>query len=256
MKNLIAAVLGSYGEFAERGWTHLPEIGVRHIQAPVPKPDELDAFKRKLADQGLSAASVQGDCPIGREDVGDAMAWELEVCQSLGAKVLFASVHTGELELNLAYERLRQAGDAAAKHDVTIVMETHPNLVTNGDVGRRTMEAVDHPNVRVNYDTANVYYHNDIPGINAVDELAKVIDYVEGVHMKDTDGGYRSGNFPSLGQGVVDYPEVFRMLNARGFTGPFTIELEGITGHKFDEPGRLKYVADSVDHLRAIGAMD
>ena len=254
MKNLIAAMLGSYGEFAERGWTHLPEIGVRHIQAPVPKPDELDAFKLKLADHGLSAASVGGDCPIEREDIGEAMAWELEVCQSFGANILFVSVKAGDMGLDLAYDRLRKAGDAAAKHGVTIVMETHPDLITNGDIARRTMEAVDHPNVRVNFDTANVYYYNH--NTTATGELAKTIDYVEGVHMKDTDGGFHSGNFPSLGQGVVDYPEVFRMLNARGFTGPFTIELEGLEGHTFDEPGRLKYVADSVDHLRAIGAMD
>ena len=54
-------------------------------------------------------------------------------------------------------------------------------------------------------------------------ELAKVLDYVAGVHLKDSGGGYKAHDFPTLGQGVVDFAAVFAQLNARGFTGPFTL---------------------------------
>ena len=256
MQNLIAAQIGCYGEFADRAWTHLPQIGIHHIEVGVPKPDDVEALKRKLADHGLTASTLSGSCPIANADVAEAMRPQFEACQALGTSLMFVSVHAGDLDRRVAYERLRQVGDEAAKHQMTVIMESHPDLITNGDVARQTMQAVDHDHIRVNYDTANFYYHNDIPGINAIDELAKIIDYVAGVHCKDTDGGYHSAYFPVLGQGVVDYAEVFRMLNARGFTGPFTIELEGMRGVTFDEPGRLKYVADSVDHLRALGVMD
>ena len=36
-------------------------------------------------------------------------------------------------------------------------METHPDLITNGQVARQTMTSINHPGVRVNFDTANVY---------------------------------------------------------------------------------------------------
>lgn len=115
------------------------------------------------------------------------------------------------------------------------------------------MEAIKHPAVRVNFDTANVYFYNQ--NVTAVGELGKVIDYVASVHLKDTTGGYEDWTFPTLGTGVVDFAEVFRMLNARGFAGPFTMELEGTKGVELDEAGQLKYIADSVAYLRRIEAL-
>jgi sugar phosphate isomerase/epimerase len=143
-------------------------------------------------------------------------------------------------------------GDVAAGLGVTIVIETHPPLLTNGDLGRQTMEAINHPHVRINFDTANIYFYNE--NMTAVSELAKVIDYVASVHLKDTPGGYQEWNFPVLGTGVVDFPEIFKMLDDRGFAGPFTMELEGTQGVDFDEAGQLRYIADSVAYLRRIGA--
>ena len=253
MQNLIAAKTSCYGQFVDRAWTHLPQIGIHHMEISVPAPDGVEALKRKLADHGLSASSLQGDCPIGRADVVAVLEPQFEACQALGTRLLFVSVHAGDLDLNVAYERLRQVGDAAAKHQVTVIMESHPDLVTNGDVGLRTMQGVAHAHIRVNFDTANVYYYNH--DVTATGELAKVIDYVAGVHVKDSGGGYKAHDFPTLGQGVVDFAAVFAQLNARGFTGPFTIELEGQAGVTLDEAGQLKYVADSVDHLKSIGAM-
>jgi len=125
--------------------------------------------------------------------------------------------------------------------------------VTNGEVGRQTMQGVDHPNVRINFDTANVYFYNR--GVTAVGELEKVIDYVASVHLKESTGKFEDWVFPVLGTGVVDFPEIFRMLNGRGFCGPFTMELEGTKGVEFDEAGQLKYIADSAAYLRRIGVL-
>ena len=47
-----------------------------------------------------------------------------------------------------------------------------------------------------------------------------------GDKMAGAMGGYHDGAFPELGQGVVDFAGVFAVLNGRGFTGPFTIELD------------------------------
>jgi sugar phosphate isomerase/epimerase len=86
-----------------------------------------------------------------------------------------------------------------------------------------------------------------------VGELEKLADYVAAVHLKDTNGGYKAWHFPSLGSGVVDFPEIFRRMDARGFTGPYTMELEGVQGVELDEAGQLQYVADSVAYLQSIG---
>lgn len=253
MANLIACRLASYGKFQDRGWSHLGQIGIRHVEIPAPLPDEIDAVKKRLSDHGLIASSLQGRCKIDRPDVADDMRTQLYACSELGTRLLFLSVKAGEVPHKDVWQRMREIGDLAAAEHVTIVMETHPDLVSNGDVGRATMRAIHHPNVRINFDTANVYYYNE--NITAVGELNKLIDYVAAVHLKDTNGGYKTWHFPALGAGIVDFPEIFRTLGARGFAGPYTMELEGVEGIELDEAGQLAMVADSVAYLKKIGVM-
>ena len=250
MKNLIAARIGCYQDHQDAGWAHLPSIGVHHVEISMPKPGELDAVKQKLIDNGLSATSMEVGCDIQRADVADSMIPAFDACSVLGTKICFVSVHADELPRETAWQRLRAVGDAAAASDITICMETHPDLAFNGEIALATMKAVDHPNVRINFDTANIYYYNH--ECTTISELEKIIDYIGSVHIKDSTGGYRKDIFPTVGTGIVDFPEVFRILGESGFTGPYTLELEGSEKRTLEE--QLKHVADSVAHLRNLGA--
>lgn len=254
MNNTIACRLASYGPHQDRAWSHLPSIGIKHVEIPVPLPEDLDAVRQRLAGHGLQATSLQGQCQIAKADIVDDMRMQFYACSELGATILFLSVKAGDTPRQDVWDRLRGIGDLAATEGVTVVIETHPDLITNGDVGRATMEAVAHPNIGINFDTANIYYYNQ--NMDAVSELRKVIEYVKAVHLKDTNGQYQTWHFPALGAGIVDFPEVFRLLDARGFSGPFTMELEGIKGVEMDEAGYVKMVEDSVHYLRHMGAMD
>jgi inosose dehydratase len=149
-------------------------------------------------------------------------------------------------------ERWRRLGDLAGENGVVLSTETHEPFGHNGDIACRTMRELDHPNLRMNFDTANVYYYNhDIDGVT---ELKKELDYVASVHLKDTPGGYHDMNFPVFGQGIVDFSGVFKVLNAHGFSGPFTMELEGpLTADKTLEE-RVASVKACMDYLRSIGA--
>lgn len=253
MDHLIACRIASYGKFQDKAWSHLPTVGIRNVEMPAPEPGEITAAKKQLADHGLTATSLQGKCQIGKPDVADDLRTQIHACSELGAKFLFLSVKKADTPEADVWERMRAIGDLAQAEGVTVVMETHPDLVTNGDVGRRTMEAINHPAVRINYDTANVYYYNE--GADAVEELRKLIDYVAAVHLKETTGAFKTWHFPGLGHGNVNFPEIFKLLDARGFTGPYTLEIEGIEGIEWDEAAQLEAIADSAAYLRRIGAM-
>lgn len=253
MPNLIACRLANYGKYQERAWTHLPELGIRYVEMPVPAPADRDTLKKKLADHGLAASSLQALCTVAAPDAVEVMRPQIEACAFFGAKICFLSAKAGDTDRSVIYKRLRAIGDVAGKSGVTIALETHPDLITNGDAAAETMGAVDHPHVRINFDTANIYFYNE--GRTAVEELAKVIDDVASVHLKDTSGKYQDWTFPALGLGVVDFSEIFQMMTARGFAGPFTMELEGIKGIERDEAAHLKDVADSVAYLKRIGAI-
>lgn len=253
MTNIIACRIANYGKFQDRAWTHLPEIGVCNVEVPVPEPDQQDALRKRLADHGLTATSFQAKCDITQPNAVDMMRPQLEACAEFDVKTCFVSIKAGDADRAIVWERLRAIGDAARDLNVTVVMETHPDLITNGEVAAETMVAIDHPNVKVNFDTANIHFYNE--NVTSVGELKKIINHVAAVHLKDTNGQYKTWYFPTLGQGVVDFPEIFRLLAERGFNGPYTMELEGIEGVELDETGQLKYIADSVAYLRQIGAM-
>ena len=249
--NLLACRTASYGKFSESAYAHLPTTGVHHVEIDAPAPDQVAGVKSRLEDHGLSASSLQCPVEVQYDDVDTRLTPHLDAAAALGAGLLFVSVQAGELDKRVVYERLHRCGAKAAEYGITIGMETHPDLITNAAVALETMGGVDHPNVRVNYDTANIHYYNR--DVDHVDEMEKVIDCIGSMHLKDTDGRYKTWCFPTFGEGIVDFKTVFDRLNAHGFYGPFTMEIEGVEGESLNEEETCRRVADSVAHLRSVG---
>lgn len=253
MKNIIACNLGSYRQFGANAYSHLAEIGLTNVEIGVPSVDGVEALQSELKSHGLTATSLLGRCDVQSESVVEDFQNTLNIANEMGVKVIFVSVHAGETDKNVVYERLHAIGENAEPLSVNVCLETHPDMAHNGDISLETMKGVDHPNIRINFDTGNVYYYNH--NVDAVSEVKKIVDYVGAVHLKDTNGGYRTWHFPTLGEGVVDYKSVFQTLNDAGFYGPFTMELEGIEGENLDEAGVKARVADSLQHLKDIGVI-
>jgi len=226
-------------------------LGIPCVEIDLGPDEDAAETKKFLAAHGLRAATLTAPCPLADPKLFDIFENYCAKAATLGCSGLFTSIHAGQMPLDDAYARLRHIGDTAARHGVKIGMETHPDLCENGAKGAATMAAVAHPAVGINYDTANVYYYNE--GIDTVEEVAKEARYVVSVHLKDTMGGYHDGNFPDFGKGVVDFAGVFRVLNGVGFSGPFTMELEGAGTTSSDPAAQEAHVRACVEHLRGLG---
>jgi sugar phosphate isomerase/epimerase len=249
--SLIACRTTSYGPYEGLALEHLANLGIRHVEMMAPSSDKVSALRVELDRFGLSASSLHGQCDVSREDVARQIAEQMPIFAALQTRLMFVSVKTERTPLEIAFARLRQAGDVAAEHGVTIMLETHPDLATNAAVARRTMAAVGHPHVRINFDTANLYFYNH--GADAVRELREMVPYVAAVHLKDTDGGYRHWCFPALGRGIVDFRGVFDVLDEARFSGPCTLEIEGVEGETKCERLVCDRVAESLGYLRGRG---
>ncbi|MDA1190965.1 MAG: TIM barrel protein, partial [Candidatus Poribacteria bacterium] len=205
MQNILACRPATYGPHQHIAFEHLAEIGVQHVEVGIPAPDKMDDFLARLRANGITATSSQANLDIKDPQIAEKYNVICEGTRKLGAKFIFVSVKADDMDRSVAYARLRAVGETCARHDCTVIMETHPDLITNGDVAKATMQGVNHPNIRVNWDTANVYFYN--AGIDGVVEMNKVINYIGAVHLKDTNGGFREWYFPALGEGVVKFPE-------------------------------------------------
>jgi inosose dehydratase len=163
---------------------------------------------------------------------------------------------TDAAERATVVDHLRRIGDTAGELGMTVALETHKGPTQNAEAMLTLMDEVQHPSVRLNFDTGNIGYYN--AGVNPADELEKVKHLVRNVHVKDSRGGFEDWYFPAVGDGgAVDFTRIREILDGVGFLGPYTIEIEGIA----DEPepgleGRHERVARSVAHLRRCGYLD
>lgn len=243
---------GSFGSASAQAYEYLAAWGVRHVEIPLPKPEDTARVQAELARHGLTAASIQVGTDVGNPVLADHFDEAARrVREEFGARYIFTSAHAGQHGLQAAYEALARAGDAAARHGVTIVLETHPDLGTNGAVAAVTMRAVNHPNVRVNWDPANVYYYNE--NCDGRREFDLALPFVAAVHLKDTGGGFHAWDFPALGEGVVDFAYILGRLRDSGFSGPCTMEIEGVKDERLTPGQHVARVQKSVEHLRALG---
>lgn len=246
----LAVRLMSYGDYQDAAWTHLPEIGIRYLFMAVPAPDEAEAVMKRLEEHGLEAVVVRGDTDLSKASAVDELAVQLATCEKMGIQYMFLSAKRNDAPRDVVLDRLRKAGDIAQKHGVTITLETHPDLGTNAEVHLATMRDIDHPNIQVNFDTANITYYNRDADI--AEELKQVMPYLKTIEFKDHNGEFETWHFPVLGQGIIDFPEIIEVLKAGGYQGPVTIEFEGIEGVKLNEEETKQAIADSVAYLRTL----
>ncbi len=224
------------------------QAGIKYVEVDVPQRDQVSSFRKTLAELNLVPSSVVVRMDIrsdaGISHVGQAFA----TVEQLGAQIVFTSIRTDDADRTAALQRLRSVGHWAQQHGITVAMETHPDLAANGQAALDTMAAVRHDNIRINFDTANVYYYNH--DVDTVGELRKILPYVASLHLKDTTGEFHSFEFPPLGDGIVDFPGVLALLEGSQFAGPLTLELEGPA---VDRVGFRQALRSSLAYLQTLG---
>jgi L-ribulose-5-phosphate 3-epimerase len=277
MKRIVGCYTNCYG--AAGVWTaaaRIREAGIEHLELAlrghnfgglvIPESavvtenaDEttVRSFCDHLAQHGVAVSG----CNVGGADIRTRQGVELTERRIRFAARYFAAklCISGAGQPANAAERativahLRRLGDCAAAAGTTLALETHKGPTQNGQSMLELMSEVDHAAVRLNFDTGNIAYYNR--GADACAELEKVKHLVRNVHLKDNRGGFEDWYFPAVGEGgAVDFRRVREILDAAGFTGPYTIEIEGKGGEP--EPGleeRQERIRRSTAHLESCG---
>ncbi|HEV3121480.1 MAG TPA: sugar phosphate isomerase/epimerase family protein [Isosphaeraceae bacterium] len=235
----------------------IPESAVVTEKADDPTAER---FSNHLAQHGVHVSG----CNVGGADMRTVEGLELTerrirfAHRWFGVSVVVsgASQPADAEERRTVIAHLRRLGEMAATLGVTVALETHKGPTENAQAMLQLMSDVDHPQIRLNFDTGNIAYYNR--GADPVAELERVANLVRNVHLKDNRGGFEDWFFPALGAGgSVNFRRVREVLDTVGFTGPYTIELEGIGGEP--EPGpevRQERIKQSVFHLHECGYFD
>jgi hydroxypyruvate isomerase len=117
-------------------------------------------------------------------------------------------------------EGLKRAADAAAKRNITVLLENidpeeNPKyFLTSVNEGFEIVAEVNHPNVKFLYD----FFHEQISEGNLIEKLEKNIDKVGLVHIADVPGRHEPGT------GEINYANIFRKLVSLGYKGRAAME--------------------------------
>lgn len=145
--------------------------------------------------------------------------------KSIALHVGFVPENHSDPDYIAVRDMVRRVADYAARHGQTFALETGQEPAK---VLLKFFEDVNRPNLRINFDPANLILYGSGDPIEALSLLSK---YVITVHCKD-------GNWPpkdkpgalgtemALGKGAVGMERFIAKLKEVGYKGPLTIERE------------------------------
>jgi sugar phosphate isomerase/epimerase len=186
--------------------------------------------------------------PASRPERLERLQWALERTRALGLGDLM--LHAGFLpELGdparkAFLDTLSRAADLARAGGITLAFETGQETA---DLLRRTLDDLQCPNLKVNFDPANMLLYDKGDPLRAVEVLSPDI---RSVHVKDANRTKVPGTWGEevpLGRGQVNIPQFMKTLQKVGYRGPLCIERE--VGN---QEQRLEDVAAGIRFLRAL----
>lgn len=217
----------------------------------------ISDFKVLLAADGFKAESVDVFGRWKGEKGKQIIRNRIDFAADVGAETVVLGVgqETDKERRQFFYALIREMADYAAPKGLRIALEVHGGIMANSAEMLRTMEEVGRGNVGINFDTANIlHYNREGDGVAELEAAAK---HVTHVHIKDIIRDNVTGKFsnPVVGAGEVDFREVFDILHAVDFYGPFSFEVETFNSATDTEDIR-DYHEDllmSIEHIRSLG---
>ncbi|MCC6421078.1 MAG: sugar phosphate isomerase/epimerase [Gemmataceae bacterium] len=184
--------------------------------------------------------------PALRPERLQRLQWALDRTLALGLSDLMLHAgfipEPGNPDRKPFLDTLAKVSDLAKAKGVTVAFETGQETA---DLLRKTLDELKCPNLKVNFDPANVLLYDMGDPLRAVEILGPDI---RSVHVKDANRTTTPGTWGEelpLGQGQVNIRQFIKALKKVGYCGSLCIERE--VG---DQEQRLQDVAHGIRYLR------
>ena len=198
-------------------------------RAPIFTAAARNETRRRFQDSALefvclgSSVRLSDPAPERRERERSAFAAYAELARFLGCglvRVFGGNLPSGVDRAAALPEMaafVRELGEIAAEHGVTLVLETHDAFSTGAQVAELLRRA-DHPSVGALWDLHHPYRQGEPP-----ETTVQVLDpYLRHAHVKDS----RDGHYCLMGEGDVPLARMLGLLRERGYEGWISVEWE------------------------------
>jgi sugar phosphate isomerase/epimerase len=124
--------------------------------------------------------------------------------------------------IDLIIKGLLELGEYAKEKNVSVLMETHGDVVKIEDL-EVIMRSAEHPNVGLVWDISNMWTVTKESPVEAYNKLKK---YIRHTHIKDASLAGGKLEYKFLGQGEVPLAEAIKALIKGGYKGYYSFEWE------------------------------
>ena len=216
------------------------ESGLRMTGAMLGFPGEDYTTPQTIQDSGGFGN------PATRKERLERFQWALQRTRALGLSDLMLHAgflpEPGDPDRKPFLDTLAKVSDLAKAKSITVAFETGQETA---DLLRLTLDELKCPNLKVNFDPANMLLYDKGDPIRAVEILGPDI---RSVHVKDANRPTVKGNWGEevpLGQGQANIKKFVQTLQKVGYRGPLCIERE--VG---DQPARIRDIAHGIKFLK------
>ncbi len=188
--------------------------------------EAIAQLKSRVEAHGLAAQVTFGnpDLSLGVREAGLRFRREIERASWLGIRYIVLLGTAQEELYDRWFEAVAECLDLAQEHGVALLLKPHGGLSALAADMLRAVERVGHPSFGICYDPGNIYYYT---GEQAEKDLPKVVEHVRAMCVKDERGGKHGEVEITPGTGVVDFDQIFSILDGAGFSGPCWVECVG-----------------------------
>ena len=263
--------LNGYGRFGEKTYEKLKEHGfsatdfgmmnteAEFYSSDLKKVDALLNKEKELADRaGIEIYQAHGPwrCPPqdfteeDRKERLDKMKRSIRAAHILGVKnwVIHPLMPYGTSDKNgpnesltfkVNVEFLKILSDTAGEYGITVCLENMPFTEFSISTPEKILETVDRvaaDNVRICLDTG----HANVFNLNVAEEVRKIKDKLQVLHVHDNNFGIDSHLFPYFG--TVKWKEFGKALKDINFNGVFSLETEppsSLSDELFEKTGKF-----------------
>lgn len=137
-----------------------------------------------------------------------------------------------QVTIDLIIKGLLELGEYAKKRNVTVLMETHGDVVWIADL-EKIMSAAEHTHVGLVWDVSNMWTVTKEPVQGAYQRLKK---YIRHTHIKDATLIDGKPQYKLLGRGEVPIFDAIDVLDKDGYKGFYSFEWEKMWHPEIEEP--------------------
>ncbi len=170
----------------------------------------------------LSSIAFSAHMDLSKEEAVPFFEKKMRFAKSLDVKII--NTFSGPLErIDTFYKNIRSIDKLAKSMGLIVALETHGDIISDRS-SLRVIEKINSENVRINYDFVNSF-HSTRGKIDLEKDFESMLKYIVYLHLKDTRLEKDTWQFSQIGEGIIDYREIFKILKKIPRKIPMSIEL-------------------------------